>query len=133
MDLPGGYLLVRRADEHSITVMDRQLTVSFLLAPDQLVEHWTPTDAGALVAEDAHPLLALHPEVVILGTGPRQKFPPAAFMSEFLRRGVGIEAMDNAAAARTYGLLASEGRRVLAGFILPAGEPPAAIHELPGR
>lgn len=120
MDMPGGYLLVRRTDEASVTVMDRQLTASFLLAPDKLVDHWAPTDAAALVPDDAQPLLALEPEVVILGTGTRQTFPPAAFTSQFLRRGVGIEAMDNAAAARTYDLLASEGRRVVAGFILPA-------------
>lgn len=120
MDLPGGYLLVRRTDERSVTVMDRELTASFLLAPDKLVEHWPPSAAATLKADDAEPLLALKPEVVILGTGPLQTFPPAVFMSEFLRRGIGIEVMDNAAAARTYGLLASEGRRVVTGFILPA-------------
>jgi uncharacterized protein len=38
---------------------------------------------------------------------------------EFLRRGIGLEAMDNSAAARTYNLLASEGRRVVAAFLLP--------------
>jgi uncharacterized protein len=40
-------------------------------------------------------------------------------MAGFLRKGVGVEVMDNAAAARTYNLLASEGRHVVAGFILP--------------
>jgi uncharacterized protein len=66
-------------------------------------------------------VLDLQPEVVLLGTGVRQQFPPAAFMAGFLRKGIGIEVMDNAAAARTYDLLASEGRRVVAAFILPAG------------
>jgi uncharacterized protein len=44
-------------------------------------------------------------------------------MAGFLRRNIGIEVMDNAAAARTYNLLASEGRRVIAGFILPNSAP----------
>ena len=56
---------------------------------------------------------------MILGTGERQVFPAAAFMAGLLRKGIGIEVMDNAAAARTYNLLAGEGRRVIAGFILP--------------
>jgi uncharacterized protein len=48
-------------------------------------------------------------------------FPAAAFMAGFLRKGIGIEVMDNAAAARTYDLLAGEGRHVVAAFILPGG------------
>ena len=57
--------------------------------------------------------------MVVLGTGERQVFPAAAFMTGFLRKGVGVEVMDNAAAARTYDLLAGERRRVVAAFILP--------------
>ena len=40
-------------------------------------------------------------------------------MAAFLQRGVGIEVMDNAAAARTFNVLAGEGRRVVAAFVLP--------------
>ncbi len=65
-------------------------------------------------------MLELKPELVILGTGERQVFPAAAFMAGLLRKGIGVEVMDNAAAARTYDLLAGEGRRVVAAFILPA-------------
>ena len=42
-------------------------------------------------------------------------------MAAFLRRGIGIEAMDNAAAARTFNLLAAEGRRVVAVFLVDGG------------
>jgi len=121
LDRPGDYLFVRRVAERSITVVDRELTRSFLLAPGQAVEDWPVTRAAEL--EDGHvdAILALEPELVVLGTGARQVFPAAAFMAGFLRRGIGIEVMDNAAAARTYDLLAAEGRRVVAAFILPAG------------
>ena len=44
---------------------------------------------------------------------------PAEVMAGFLRRGIGIEAMTNGSAARTYSLLAGEGRKVVAAFILP--------------
>ena len=120
LDRPEGYLFVRRVGAHSITLSDRELERSFLLAADRAIEEWPVDTASMLEASHVEALLALQPELVILGTGERQIFPAAAFMAGFLRKGVGIEVMDNAAAARTYNLLAGEGRRVIAGFILPA-------------
>jgi uncharacterized protein len=120
LDRPEGYLFVRRVGARSITLIDRELDKSFLLAPDRAIENWPIDAASALDASHVETVLALQPELVILGTGERQIFPAAAFMAGFLRKGVGIEVMDNAAAARTYNLLAGEGRRVVAGFILPS-------------
>ena len=51
-------------------------------------------------------------------TGATQAFPPPVTLAAALRRGVGLEAMTNAAAARTYSVLAGEGRRVVAAFLL---------------
>jgi len=119
LDRPGDFLFVRRVAPNGITVVDRELTASFLLAPERAVEQWPITSAAHLDESHVEGILELNPEVVLLGTGSRQQFPPAAFMAGFLRRGIGIEVMDNAAAARTYDLLASEGRRVVAAFILP--------------
>jgi uncharacterized protein len=119
LERPEGYLFIRRVGERSITVMDRELDASFLLAPDRVVEAWPIDDVMALDESAGDAVRALQPEVVLLGTGSRQRFPSAAFMAGFLRHGIGIEVMDNAAAARTYDLLAGEGRRVVAAFILP--------------
>jgi uncharacterized protein len=119
LERPEGYLFVRRVGERSITVMDRELQASFLLAPDRLVEDWVAADAATLDEAAGEAVRALEPELVLLGTGTRQRFPPAAFLAGFLRKGIGIEVMDNAAAARTYDLLAGEGRRVVVAFILP--------------
>lgn len=118
-DHPEGYLFVRHAGAESVVLADRELTTSFLLATDRVVENWPVRAASELDAGHVETLLALQPELVILGTGGKQIFPAAAFIAGFLRKGVGIEVMDNAAAARTYNLLASEGRRVVAGFICP--------------
>jgi uncharacterized protein len=115
----GGLLFVRRCAADHVVVVDRTLRSSFLLAGDRVIEHWPATDAAALGAAEAQALLALEPEVVLLGSGPRQVFPPAAFMAEFLTRGIGVEPMDNAAAARTFNVLSAEGRRVVAAFLLP--------------
>jgi len=78
-------------------------------------------DASALTPDDLAALLALDPEVIVLGTGQRQRFPSTLAMAACLTRGVGIEVMDNHAAARTFSILAGEGRRVVAGFVLGGG------------
>ena len=116
---PGDYLFVRRIGVDTVTVVDRDFHKSILLTPQQVVEDWNVTDASQLSLADVEKIAALGPELVLLGTGERQVFPPAEVMAGFLRRGIGIEAMTNGSAARTYSLLAGEGRRVLAAFILP--------------
>ncbi|MBN8727419.1 MAG: Mth938-like domain-containing protein [Xanthomonadales bacterium] len=115
---PEGYLFFRSASPTHITVVDRVLERSFLLMPDRLVEDWPvqrPEDFDLAAAEA---LAAMQPEVVLLGTGQRQVFPPREAQVALLRRRIGIEVMDNAAACRTYNLLAGEGRRVLAAVML---------------
>lgn len=116
---PGSYLFVRHVGTDRITLGDRELTRSFILARDRVIEDWPVADVDALAPAAMEPALALHPEVVLLGTGERQRFPPAAVMAALLGRGIGCEVMDNAAAARTYAVLAGEDRAVVAAFILP--------------
>lgn len=116
---PGEYLFVRRVGAGTVTVVDRDFHASLLLTPEKVVEDWQITDASQLTLADVDTIAALQPELVILGTGERQVFPPGEVMAGFLRRGIGVEAMTNGSAARTYSLLAAEGRRVVAAFILP--------------
>lgn len=70
--------------------------------------------ADELAARHAAAVLALEPEVVLLGTGPKQLFPASEFGATFLRAGVGFEVMDTGAACRTFNVLVSEQRRVVA-------------------
>lgn len=120
LERPDYLYFLRGADGNGALVNDRRLERSFVIAPNALVEGWPVRDAGAMTPSDLDALLALQPELVVLGTGAQQRFPPAAVMAACLQRGIGIEAMTNAAAARTYSVLAGEGRRVVAGFVLPA-------------
>jgi uncharacterized protein len=109
---------LRGADGASARVNERELTRSFVVAPDRLIEDWRPRSIAELSAADLEPLLALEPALVLLGSGARLQFPAQALLAEFLTRGIGIEVMDNGAAARTFNLLATEGRRVVAAFLL---------------
>lgn len=112
--------LLRGADGLVARVNERELRNSFLLTPEQLVEDWRPRRVAELVPADLDPVLALEPAVVLLGSGARLQFPPQAVLAALLTRGIGVEVMDNAAAARTFNLLAGEGRRVLAAFLIEA-------------
>jgi len=61
------------------------------------------------------------PEVILIGTGLRQHFLSPELLHPFLALGAGIETMSTQAAARTYNILMTEGRRVLAA-LLPCKE-----------
>lgn len=114
---PEGQLSVRAVRADCVLVAERELTRSFLLAPDTLRD-WAPTSLETIDEAAIDAVFALNPALVLLGTGPRQCLPPPRLLASFLARGIGLEAMDNAAAARTFNLLASEGRRVVAAFLL---------------
>lgn len=124
-ELPAGYLFFRACAADGVTVVNRVLTRSFLLAPDRLVEDWPVVTSDQFDLAAVAAVVALEPEVVLLGTGPRQVFPSREVQAALLRRRIGIEVMDNAAACRTYNLLAGEGRRVVAAIMLPATPRPA--------
>ncbi len=119
LERPDYAYTLRGADGRHALVNDRTLTRSFLIAPDALVESWPVVDITAMRPTDLDALFALEPELIVLGSGETQAFPPAEVMAACLQRGIGLEAMTNAAAARTFNVLASEGRRVVAGFVLP--------------
>ncbi|UNK41387.1 Mth938-like domain-containing protein [Luteimonas sp. S4-F44] len=118
LETPDFDYVLRGANGTSARVNDRQLTRSFIVAPRALVEDWPVTSVRTLDLDALARVLALEPEVILLGTGGMQAFPPAATMAACLSRGVGLEAMTNAAAARTFNVLAGEGRRVVAAFVL---------------
>ncbi len=110
---------VRRADASTITVIDRTLSTSVLLSADEAVEDFPARRVEDIDAAAIDRVLALRPEVVLLGTGARAIFPAQAVLGAFLKRGIGLETMDNAAAARTFNVLVGEGRKAVALFLLP--------------
>lgn len=75
---------------------------------------WTPPALEALTVDDFQPLVATAPEFVLIGTGATLRRPPAALVRALEARGIGVEAMDSRAAARAWGVLRGEGRRIAA-------------------
>ncbi|MFZ1837944.1 MAG: Mth938-like domain-containing protein [Dokdonella sp.] len=118
-DRAEGHFFIRAIRDDAVVIIDRELRASFLIAPDRIVEAWPIAHVDDLDAAAVQTILELNPEVAILGTGRRQQFPDKALLLPLLRQGIGVEVMDNSAAGRTYNLLAGEGRKVVAAFILP--------------
>lgn len=117
-DRIAGANLVRAYAPGEILVGETALHRSCLLRADMLVTDWRPQTLNELTAADLDAVLALEPEIVILGSGMRQRFPDPQLLAKVLSRGIGCEVMDTGAACRTYNVLVSEDRRVVAALFL---------------
>ena len=92
---------------------------SFVMTSDSIDTGWAEGGFDALSEQDFESIKALTPEIVLLGIGARQRFPHPRLYRALTDAGIGVEIMDSAAAARTYNIIAAEGRRVAAALILP--------------
>ncbi|MGQ0385052.1 MAG: Mth938-like domain-containing protein [Gammaproteobacteria bacterium] len=101
-----------------VRLRDARYTASLIVTRDAVIEHWPHPALEQLTIEDFAPLIPLAPEIVLLGTGASQRPAPPALIAAFASRGIGLEAMDNAAACRTYNLLLSEYRAVAVALML---------------
>ena len=79
---------------------------------------WSVEDFDALGAEHFDYFLLLKPDVLLLGTGTKQRFPSPHLYRSLTEAGVGVECMDTAAACRTYNILVVEDRKVVAAILL---------------
>jgi uncharacterized protein len=90
---------------------------SLIVTPERAIA-WPVASFGALASGHFETLAALEVEVVLLGTGARQRFPAAALSAPLRAARIGFEVMDVPAACRTYNILLAEARRVAAALIL---------------
>ncbi len=107
-------LTIRSVSAEGICVNDRFWSETIALTPEEYIDSWQSVPLTDLTVDNFSALLEHGPELVIVGTGVRSAFPPRELMFAFARLGVGFELMDTAAAARTFNVLAGEGRRVAA-------------------
>ncbi|MFC3147114.1 Mth938-like domain-containing protein [Piscinibacterium candidicorallinum] len=91
---------------------------SVVVSPEGPVASWGVQDIAALDADTVSKLADGQPELVVLGTGRRQRFPHPRVAAQLAGQRIGLEVMDTAAACRTYNILMAEGRRVVGAFII---------------
>jgi len=104
--------------ETEVRLRERTYQGSVIVTRGHVVDGWRPPAIDALTIGDFEALLALGPEVVLLGTGSRQHLPSLELYADFAARGIGLEVMDNRAACRTYNVLLGEFRDVAVALIL---------------
>lgn len=91
-----------------------------LVSATRVVTGWAPQAGGDLAglrAEDLAQAGELGAEILIVGTGRRQRFPQPQLLRPLAEARIGFEFMDFAAACRTYNILVGEGRAVVLGLL----------------
>jgi uncharacterized protein len=111
--------IIRAYEPGRVRINQEVYTRSLILSPRVLRQEWPPSHPDQLLREHVRALLELEPEVVLLGTGKHLQFPAAEILQDLISAAIGFEVMDTAAACRTYNVLMSERRHVVAGLILP--------------
>lgn len=91
---------------------------SVVVYQDQLITDWQVSTLDELTADHIEQLVTMGPQIILLGTGRTHEFPHAATLAHAYQHGVGVEVMQTDAACRTYNILATEGRNVLAALIV---------------
>jgi len=109
---------VRAYSAAEIIIGERILRTSIVVTARNLIADWPPRSIADLTQTHLAAVFALGPQVVLLGTGARQRFPEARILAAAARAGIGLEVMDTAAACRTYNVLLAEERQVAAALIL---------------
>jgi uncharacterized protein len=122
LDARAGVNLIRAYSPRELTVGARTLTASCIVSADTLISKWRPASLAALLPEDLAPLLALEPEIVLIGAmGERALSSPVR--AAFGARCIAVEVMDLGAACRTFNILVQEERRVAAALFLKGESP----------
>ena len=123
--LPGTNVLTRHGPGE-LWVGNTQFRQSLLVPWQGTVLPWRPNVPDDLTEADFEAVLALKPELVIFGSGTRLRFVSPALIRCLIDRRIGVETMDTGAACRTYNVLATEGRSVVAALLMQPEMPTLA-------
>ena len=115
---PSGQNVVSGYGPGYVTINQQRHEKNLVVMPDALHEPWASGGFEALTEQDFAALVEFKPEIVLLGTGGRQRFPAPRLLRPLIEAHIGCEAMDLAAACRTYTILMAEGRPVAAALLI---------------
>lgn len=117
------YQTVTGYDQDWIEINATRFEHSLIVLPEIAPVAWPVSAFETLTAADLEVVGTYEPDLLILGTGQRQRFAHPKLLSGLLTRGIGVECMDNQAACRTYNILMAEGRKVALALIMQRTEP----------
>lgn len=117
-DLPEGTNVIHACSRTDVSVNGQVHTSSIVVPGDAPLEAWPAANVAELTQEHFAQLVRFRPELVIFGSGPTLRFVHPSLLRPLIEAGIGMETMDTPAACRTYNILMSEGRRVLAALLI---------------
>jgi uncharacterized protein len=103
--------------EGYVMVNNQRHERNLVVLRDRLLTDWEPAGFEDLTAEHFARIAELGPEIVLLGTGDRLRFPRPELTRSLIEARIGLEVMDLQAACRTYNFLAAEERKVAAALL----------------
>jgi uncharacterized protein len=112
------YQTVTGYDDSGVEINAEHFDYSLIVMPETPPRAWPVPTFDALAAEHFEQIEADLPDVVILGTGARQRFVHPRLVAGLSARRIGVECMDSQAACRTYNILMGEGRKVTLALII---------------
>jgi uncharacterized protein len=101
-----------------VAVNHQRYEHSIVVTPNQVHDAWAVSSIDNIDAVQIDFLIELAPEILLLGTGPRQRFPRPELLKNLMAARIGLEVMDTPAACRTYNILTAEGRNVIAAVLV---------------
>jgi uncharacterized protein len=113
------YQTVTGYDDHGVEINAVRFHRSLIVLPEIAPMDWPVTAFDHLSTAHFAQIESQQPDVVILGTGMRQRFVHPSLIASLTARRIGVESMDNKAACRTYNILTAEGRKVALALIIP--------------
>jgi len=114
---PEEQYFIHSLDPDAIQIAEDRYSRSLILSPIEGVREWAVESVDALEVSHFAPILEWSPDVVLLASGRTQRFPSRQIQVDMLRKNIGLEVMTLEAAARTFNVLSSENRRVVAALI----------------
>jgi len=103
---------------NGVDINDKLFEHSLILSPMEFIQDWEPKVYSSLDVKHLDPLYELRPDVILLGTGVKQIFPNTDIMRRLATEKIGFEVMTTQAVCRTFNILMSEGRNVVAGIFI---------------
>ena len=101
-----------------VEINRQRYTSNLIVMADKLLLDWQATDFASLTAAHFAQIFELKPEVVLLGTGGKHQFLHPKTVQNLTENSIPVECMTTAAACRTYNILMSEGRNVVAALLI---------------
>ncbi len=101
-------------DDQSIHINNQHFNQGFILTLDHFKPDWTPRIYADLEVTHLNDIFELKPELILLGTGEKQVFPPKEIYLSLIHSKIGFEVMNTQAACRTFNILTADNRNVAA-------------------